>query len=232
MYCANCGVKLADTEKVCPLCGVTAYHPEITRKEADPLYTADRGNVYHQVNSKTPPIIVTTTFLLASLIVLIIDLQVNKAVSWSGFVSGALFLTYTMFVLPTWFRKPNPMIFIPLDFVVAILYLLYINLTVNGDWFLSLAFPITAGFGIIVTVVTALLRYIRCGKLYIIGGAMVSLGLLMPVIELLIYITFDLSRFIAWCIYPALVLVILGVMLIFLAINDHAREAMEKKFFI
>ena len=54
----------------------------------------------------------------------------------------------------------------------------------------------------------------------------------MPVIELLIHITFDFSNFIAWCIYPALVLVVLGAMLIFLAINDHAREAMEKKFFI
>ena len=41
MYCANCGVKLADTENRCPLCGTEAYHPDIERPEVDPLYPKD-----------------------------------------------------------------------------------------------------------------------------------------------------------------------------------------------
>ena len=32
MYCVNCGVKLADTEQFCPLCGVKALHPDVERK--------------------------------------------------------------------------------------------------------------------------------------------------------------------------------------------------------
>ncbi len=232
MYCANCGVKLGDAEKVCPLCGVTAYHPEIKREKAEPLYASNHAHSNHQVSSKAAHIIVTTAFLLPAVIVLMIDLQISHAITWSGFVTGALLLAYIIAVLPTWFKKPNPIVFVPCDFTAAILYLLYINLAVDGDWFLSLAFPIAAGIGVIVTTIIILLRYIRGGRLFIFGGAAILLGLLMPVIELLIYVTFHLQHFIAWCIYPALVLVLLGGMLIFLAINNHARESMEKKFFI
>ena len=42
MYCIKCGVRLADTEKECPLCGTVPFHPEITREEAAPLYPRDR----------------------------------------------------------------------------------------------------------------------------------------------------------------------------------------------
>ena len=37
MYCVRCGVKLADTEEKCPLCGTTVYHPDIRREEVFPL---------------------------------------------------------------------------------------------------------------------------------------------------------------------------------------------------
>ncbi len=232
MYCANCGVKLGDTEKVCPLCGITAYHPEIQRAEVEPLYTNVHGNGHHHFNSKAAHIVVTTIFLLPAVIVLLIDLQISKTISWSGFASGALLLTYILAVLPTWFKRPNPVIFASCDVAAAILYLCYINIAVNGDWFLSFAFPVTAGLGVIIITVAALLYYVRKGKLYIFGGTSILLGLLMPIIELLIYKTFALDHFVAWCIYPALALVLIGAMLIFLAINSHAREAMEKKFFI
>ena len=42
MYCVNCGVRLEDTEKKCPLCGTVPYHPEIQRKPEESLYPPDR----------------------------------------------------------------------------------------------------------------------------------------------------------------------------------------------
>ena len=29
MYCIKCGVELADSEKVCPLCGTRVFHPDL-----------------------------------------------------------------------------------------------------------------------------------------------------------------------------------------------------------
>lgn len=231
MYCVNCGVKLADTEQVCPLCGVTAYHPDIVRNKEDSLYPRHRYPV-QQPESKAAQVVVTTLFLLPILITLLCDLQINGAVSWSGFVAGALLVAYVILVLPFWFQNPNPVIFVPCSFAAVGLYLLYINWALDGDWFLSFAFPVTGTVGLIVTAVVTLLRYLRKGTLYIIGGAAIALGAFMPLMEFLINVTFGYTRFVAWSLYPLIALVLLGGMLIFLAINRPARETMERKFFL
>ena len=230
MYCVNCGVKLADTEQQCPLCGVTAYHPDIQRECEQPLYPKERLPA-HPVSSRASQIVATTAFLLPLLITLLCDLQISGSITWSGFVAGALVTGYAVFLLPYWFPKRNPVIFVACDFVVIGLYLLYINFAVDGDWFLSFAFPVTGVVGVIVTTVTVLLRYVRRGALYIIGGAVMALGAFMPLMEFLLYVTFDL-RFVGWSLYPLVALVLLGGMLIFLAINQNVREKMERKFFI
>lgn len=231
MYCVNCGAKLADTETQCPLCAVPAFHPDIQRREEEPLYPPFRYPV-SQVRSQAVLIVATTLFLLPFFITLLCDLQINGHVTWSGFVMGALLVGYTDFVLPFWFQKPNPVIFVPVWFAVVAVYLLYIDLTIDGNWFLPFAFPVVGCVGCIVTAVVVLLRYVPQGRLYIIGGAFLALGAFMPLMEFLICITFGLSKFIGWSFYPLIVLVLLGGMLIFLAISKPARENMERKFFI
>lgn len=231
MYCVNCGVKLADSEKSCPLCGTVAFHPDISRPEAEPLYPENVLPV-PQVSSRGAQIIATAMFLLPMIICFLCDLQINRALTWSGYVIGALLTAYVVFVLPHWFRRPNPVVFCAVDFVAAGLYLLYINHATGGDWFLSFAFPVTGFAGVFFTAVTALLRYVRRGKLYILGGALIALGSFMLLMEFLLCITFVQIRFFGWSLYPLAALVVLGGMLIFLAINRRAREKMERKFFI
>ena len=59
-----------------------------------------------------------------------------------------------------------------------------------------------------------------------------ALGAFMVLVEYLLCITFEPIRFYGWSVYPMTVLLILGGMLIFLAVNRRAREKMEKRFFI
>lgn len=233
MYCVNCGVKLADTENVCPLCGVKVYHPDIQRSTAMPLYASEHSNTgFHHVNTKAAHVVVTTVFALAIMSVLLIEWQIHRRITWSGIVSGSIIMSYVVVLLPTWFRKPNPVIFVCCDFAAAGLYLWYVNQVTAGNWFLSFAFPVTGCIALIVITVTTLLHYVRRGKLYIFGGAFILLGLFMPLLELLICITFDTGPFFGWSVYPALVFTAIGGLCIFLAINRHAREVMERKFFI
>ena len=231
MYCIKCGVKLADTEVVCPLCGTVAYHPDISREDVPLTYPLHR---YPDPldNPKLVQIILTTMTLMTLLIVFLCDYQLNGRILWSDYVAGALIIGYVSLVLPFWFRKPNPVIFVPSSFAAVVIYLLYINHVTEGDWFLSLAFPVTGYIALVVTAVVALLRYVRRGVLYILGGAAVSIGLLMPLLEVLICLTFPFIHFIGWCFYPLIVLTLLGAMLIFLALHRPARENMERKFFL
>ena len=231
MYCVNCGVKLADTENTCPLCQTPVFHPDIRRPEAEPMYPENRLPM-PQVSSRGAQIIATAVFLLPMLICLQCDLLIQGNVTWSGYVIGALMTAYVVFVLPQWFRRPNPVVFCPVNYLTAGLFLLYINFATEGDWFLSFAFPVVGFVGLLTTAVTALLRYVRRGALYIIGGALMALGAFMPLMEYLMTITFTPIRFLGWSLYPLTALAILGGTLIFLAINHRAREKMQKKFFI
>ncbi len=231
MYCVNCGVKLADTEKECPLCKTSVYHPDIKRNEGDKLYPSKRYP--QQVNfSFLSQILLTALIVVSVLVVLLCDVEINRTVTWSGFVIGALITGYVIFILPFWFKKPNPVIFVPCCFAVSAVYLLYISLVTNGGWFLSFAFPTIGGIGIIVTAVITLLRYVKKGSLYIYGGALVALGAFMLLVEFLANITFDVKVFFGWSIYPLTALAGIGLFLIFLAICRPAREMMERKFFI
>lgn len=231
MYCIKCGVNLADSQKKCPLCGTVVFHPELTQPEGERMYPADRypGG---QVNRNGVLAIITAMFLTPMLITWLVDWQINGTSTWSGYVIGALLLSYVIIVLPCWFRRANPVIFVPVDFAAVGLYLLYIDLVNQGGWFLSFAFPVIGCLGLVVTAVVVLTKYLRRGRFFIYGGASIAMGAFMPLMEFLMKITFHLPKFYAWSLYPMLVMVIAGVLLIYLGISARARESMERKLFI
>ena len=169
-------------------------------------------------------------FLIPMLVCFFADWFLDGMIEWCGYVLGALMITYIAFILPMWFKKPNPVIFVPCNFAAIALYLLYINYATGGNWFLSFALPVVGGLCLITSAEVTLLYYLRRGKLYIIGGAFMALGVFMPLIEFLIIITFNIPL-IGWSIYPLVVLFLFGALLIYLAINSAAREILERKLF-
>lgn len=231
MYCINCGVKLSDTEKRCPLCQTVVCHPDFPLQEAAPLYPEVLGPE-PRMSSWMAQSIITAVYILAISVCFVCDLHMGGGITWAGYVIGGLLLSYIIMILPIWFLKPNPVIFVPCDFAAIGLYLLYINLATDGRWFLSFAFPITGFVGLLVTTVVVLRRYIRRGRLYVFGGAILALGAFMPLMEFLLYITFPSIGFIGWYLYPLIALGLLGGMLLFLAICRPARHTMARKFFI
>lgn len=230
MYCIKCGVKLSDTEKCCPLCQTRVYHPDLALPEAEPLYPKN-ALPDNPKAARVFPALLTVLWVMGILVVLLCDLQVNRAVTWSAYVMGAMAAGYVSLVLPGWFQKPNPVIFVPCAFAANIGYLLLIDLISGGGWFLPFALPVAGGVGLIVTALVTLLRYVKKGRLFTVGGTLLALGLFMLPAELLLSSTFRDGVFYGWSLYPLLALVTLGGCLIFLGICRPAREAMERKFF-
>lgn len=230
MYCIKCGVKLADTEKSCPLCGTRVFHPDLTQGNGEALYPS-KAYSRDKKNSYLWQIFMTFAVALPMVIVFLCDWQIFKGITWSGYVIGALALGYICLILPAWFKKPNPVIFVPVCFAGTAVYLLYISLHTNGGWFLSFAFPLVGGLGVLITALVTLLKYLKKGKLYIFGGFFIALGGFMLLIEFMANFTFNVEQFLGWSLYPLASLVMLGGMLVFIAIYRPARETMERKFF-
>ena len=228
MYCVNCGVKLAPTQQECPLCNFRVG--DVPKREMEaPLYPSDRLPE-RKLNKGAVNGVVLMLWLIPLFVTLFIDLRGNGKLLWSWYVMGALALLYVVVALPGWFEKPNPVIFVPCDFAAVALYLMRIAGLTEGHWFLSFARPVVGFLGLVVTAVVTLIRYLKKGRLYIIGGALIALGIATIQAEWLMMLTFSYG-FVGWSMYPLIPLVMLGGMLIFLGINKTARERMERRFF-
>ena len=232
MYCVKCGVELADSETKCPLCGTPVFHPDIPRPVADPPFPTEKQLRPEEVNRTGALFVLTVLFLIPAVISLLCDWRINGRTVWSGYVAFSLALLYLIVILPLWFRSPNPVVFLPIDFAAICLFLLYVNCKTGGHWFLSFAFPVTGAIGLLVCAQAALLRYVRRGQLFIFGGSFLLLGGLMVLIEFLLNVTFKLHTTFFWSFYPFASCAIIGVMLLIIAICRPLRESLHRKFFV
>ena len=230
MYCIKCGVELADTEKHCPLCKTEVFHPELTQKEAAPTYPPYR-KTKRRINRRGVLFALTLVYLMLISQLFVCEYTIFQDVHWSLYAVGGLMLSYIAILLPMWFYRPNPVIFVPCDFAAATFYLWFINELSHGDWFLTFACPIAFTSGLLVTAVIALTHYLNKGYLFIFGGASVLFGAWLVLIEILLCITFPL-KFYFWSVYPLIGFELLGIALIVIGLCRPLREALTKKFFV
>ena len=231
MYCIQCGVELASSESRCPLCQTVVYHPDLVTEFTKPPYPPN-AKPKLRVNRLGAMLIVSAVYLMLILQLLICDVSIFGGFTWSVYASGGLLLSYVVFILPSWFPRPNPVIFVPCDFAALALYLLVIDLMTGGKWFLSFALPVVGIFATLITAVITLCRYVKRGYFYILGGAFIAGGGTLLLLEFLMNITFTLKKFHFWSVYPLIGLTIIGLALITIGICRPLRESLAKKFFL
>ena len=160
------------------------------------------------------------------------DWRINGRITWSGFAVGGLVLLYILAALPMWFKRPDPVIFVPVDFAAIALFLLYVNYATGGHWYLSFALPVTGAAALLVCAMVTLLKYLPGAALYICGGALILSGGLAVLVEFLLNLTFGLHDAFLWSIYPLAVGVVLGAMLLVIAVSKPLRRSLHRKFFL
>lgn len=229
MYCVKCGVELADSERKCPLCLTPVYMPGISDDPERPYPKFDKPE---KVNPRGIYFIITFVCLISSIISFVCDLNLGNGVTWSGYAIGGIALFYILFILPGWFKKYNPAIFVPVSFAAIGLFVLYVNLATDGDWFLTFAFPIIGALCLVVSAICILSYYVKRGYLYIWGGAFLAIAAFSPVIEVLASVTFNIPIHLNWSLYPVIAFGLVGIMLIIIAIVKPLRESLCRIFAI
>jgi hypothetical protein len=231
MYCIKCGAELSSTERVCPICNTKVYHPDFIADVSEATYPVKEFKS-EEFNRTGLLFVITIIWLLPLFLPLALDLSLNGTPTWSGYSFGGLVLAYVCMILPFWFKHPNPVIFVPCDFATVILLLWYINLSTGGNWFWSFAFPLTGSIALIIAAMITILKYVRVGKLYTVGGTLIATGAWTMLLEFLIFITFGFKSEVHWSLYTASSFALLGLMLIVIAIIKPLKESLRKIFFI
>ena len=229
MYCVKCGVRLQEGVSACPLCDTPVWDPE-GKPSAEPTFS-DRYP--EPLKSRRYPIMAFLTALMAAICLssLIYCLTNYHAVSWSGFVMLGCALVYFAGTFPFWFKRRDALIFVPVAFLLAGGYLLYICLKTGGHWFLSFAFPVTLLVGALTTASVAFFRYGKRRRLLKTGIFLVVIGCSAMLVELFQRITFGGKMF-SWSLYPVCGFSLIGLFLILCGLIPPWREYLERKLFI
>ena len=227
MYCVKCGVKLQEGVSACPLCGTPVWNPE--EKTEEKSYPDNPPGYYR--DSGLPGAIALTVVCAAAVAVLLtVCFKLYGELRWGGYAIGGVLLFYVVFVLPEWFRRPKAEIFVPIDFAAAALYALYVCVKTGGHWFMPFAFPV-AGISCLLTVgMICLLKYVRRGRIFIIGGFLILLGGFSVLVEFFQHLAFGTEMFL-WSLYSLAGFGALGVFFLVVGMIRPMRQAMKRRFF-
>ncbi len=228
MYCVKCGVKLPEGERTCPLCHTPVLYPDDADREVSysDRYPAERRHGKYILLSLT-----TALMLAAGLICLIICLKTYGAVRWSGYVLLGLGLAWIVLLLPLWFRRAYPFVFLPVDIAAVCGFLLYVCARTGGRWFLPFAFPVTVLLGGLLLTAVALFRRIRRGRFCLAAALIIAVGLCTMLIELFEHIAFGTPMFL-WSLYCVCAFGAVGLFLLIASLIPPLKAFLERKFFI
>ena len=156
-YCVNCGVELEKYIKKCPLCDTDVPKSAYSAPEKNtdyPDYRTASMDEAKRVNKIFVGRLLSMMFFNYAVIVLIINLSVNRAITWSWIPVVSIMLVWYGVAYP-FFRKKNTFFSLyTMDSAAVIAYLLAVNYIISSNFMwakyaalsVALVWAILAGF--------------------------------------------------------------------------------------
>lgn len=217
-YCVNCGVKLKEETRVCPLCDCPVINPYEEYKKysgenapAIPLSTdtapvADRRDLAH--------FIISLTLVLGAVSCCVINMCISHKMTWSLIAVAACITAYICVGLPMKKRKLLPELSVLFDFIAVAFSITVIGWTVNDfGWALRLAYPLSAATALCAGYIVFLVRRHKIRYFHIIAIGSVLAGAVSVLTELLLNGFTDISWSgisLASCVFFAAVLCVIA----------------------
>lgn len=232
-YCVNCGVKLADSEKACPLCETEVHNPKQPWTEpAQRPYSSKVDTLVERVDRKFGVWLASLFLLIPAIITLITDLMTSFSISWSAYVIGACALIYVIVLFPLLFKKPKPYLYLLLDVVCVLIYLLLIDYFTGGvPWFLPLAMPITLIAAAFVTLALFVLRLKDYPNLYKASALLSSVGILCVALNLVLNAYHGLRILPDWSLFALSPCIVLSIMMVFTERHKTFKDKIRRRLF-
>ena len=228
-YCVNCGVKLKESEKVCPLCNTKVINSNNLKTEFIPAYSQNIEKT-KKVNKKYLCFLITIILMGVTIITVLCNLIFTGNITWSIYVvASILFLNSKLsFVL---FKNKFFPLFIDLLTTETLIYVIaYLN---NGlHWFYYLVCPFIFIIWIYIILCTFVLRKKKYNLLRRFSVAFSFISVILLIIESCI----DMYKYekitINWSIYAILPIIIIGTILFLISYNRKLIEEIKQRIFI
>lgn len=226
MYCYKCGVKLAKSEKKCPLCQTKV--PKIDKSDEVLAYPKNIEKISHKINKTYLIRLISLILVLISMIIVLCNLIAVGRVTWSIYIiSSTIYLCSLLF----FFSRRKVYVSIFLSVVINELFIFLLAYLDDGiNWYLALAFPLILLLGI------SSLFFYRLFKnkniLRIISCSLFYLSTILIMIELLIDLFQDNLVNLSWSIIAILPMIIIGIIILIVSFNEKLIDEIKRRIFI
>lgn len=232
-YCVNCGVELAEGERVCPLCQTKVVNPKNpwTEPPVRP-YPRQREVIVKHIDRQFAAALLGLELLIPILVTLLCDLLPDGQVSWSVYVLGAVAMVMVWVLVPLAARRYHWLLFLGLDGLSTACFLWGVCHVAGGQWFQPLALPLTAAVTALALGLVYLFRR-PWGQDPLVRAALVLLeaGLMTMVTEL----TVDLFRTgqvsFGWAPYALIPCWVLAASLSLISRQKKLRAEIKKRLY-
>lgn len=228
-YCVNCGVKLGNSEKKCPLCNTVVINPNKKEGNNELLYSSVIEK-YKIINFKYIAKISFFILTVLALITVICNLIIMHTISWSIYV---VFSTICLISCLSYLCLKNTYISHTIIFFSIELLLFVISYLNKGlHWFMYLVLPFVFILWIYVMLCTFLIKkrkrsLLRSVVLCLIVSSIAILGIECS-IDLFKYEKINLT----WSIYADLPIIIISILLYLISFNKKLLDEIKQRVFI
>lgn len=197
-YCVNCGVKLKEDARSCPLCDCPVINPYVEFKKysgenpqpapppTDTAPVANRLDLAH--------FIISLTLALGAISCGIVNLCLGGRLTWSLIPIAGCITAYVGVCLPMKKRNLLPELSVLFDFIAVLFTVTVIAWRADGfDWALRIAYPLAAAVSACSAYIVHLVRRHKIRYFHICALGAVFAGVICVLTELLINRGTDIS---------------------------------------
>lgn len=233
--CPNCGVELAETEKNCPLCR-TALHDTTERiatgatypekvqitEDFETLPASDKRKVFLEVFS--------VCSLIASLVVLAVELIISRKIWWSLYPIVSIGYIYILVCVPIFFTLHRWRV-LALLVPATPLYLFLIALVSNGmAWFLPIGLPIVLVAETALILCVVLVIFSKRKGVNVIAIVLSGISIICAGIETVLNLYFQQRFLLSWSAVVATACLSVAVFLFYLHYRFNKGASLKKLF--
>ncbi len=230
-YCVNCGVELAESERVCPLCHTEVHNPRQPFDAKAPRPFPARIDLFEPTDNRGfAAAIITLVLALPAIVCLACDLAYTPGSGWSMLVVGAMAMLW-VFIVPALFFRRHPILCgVVLDTSAVLGYLYLVErFAARGDWFLRLALPIVVLVNVLF--VADYLLSAKCvhGRFRQVALALATAPVLLVGIEITVNFYLMGHFRLAWSLIVSIPCLILALLALVLDRRRHFKDEMRKR---
>jgi hypothetical protein len=234
--CPSCGVELAESAKICPLCRSSLTLPPGSARESDVLSSMNESDieVFETLSSSAKEKVFLEVFsvcsMIASFVVLAVELIISHRVRWSLYPIVSIAYLCALVCVPVLLKR-HRLLALLIIAPASLLYVFSIALVSGGMfWFVPVGMPIVLIVEFAVAVCVMLSACARRKGVNVIAIILIGISIICAGVETVLTLYYSQRFLLSWSAVVATACLSVSVFLFYVHYRFKSRSSLKKLF--